>query len=49
MINTLVLIEGLGLHLLEYELLIEEIDLLTSLSFSSTPSAVLIRDSLELL
>ena len=48
MITAPVSIGGLGLHLLEHESL-EAIGLLTLLSLSSMPSAVLIRDSLELL
>ena len=42
-------IGDLGLYSLEYESLVEVIGLLTLLSLYLTPSAVLIRDSLELL
>ena len=48
-ISALVSIGGLDLYSLEYESLIEAIGLLNSLSLSSMPSLVLIRDSLELL
>ena len=49
MISTLVAICRLGLHSLEVESLVEAIELLILLHISPIPSAVLIRNSLELL